>query len=1052
MDNKEYMLNTIIKLSLKNRLVVIFLAVAILIYGGFIVAHLPVDVFPDLNRPSVNIMTEAEGMAPEEVETLITLPLENALNGLPGVNRVRSTSGVGLSVVYVEFEWGTDVFKNRQLVAEKIIETKEHFPANVTPVMGPISSIMGEIQLIGLSLNKSQSSVLTPVDLRTYADWVLKPRLLSIAGVSQVISIGGGVKQYQIKISADKLNFYQLNLEEVEQKLKLISQNTTGGYLNNENQEYLIRNLSRAESIEDLEQTVVGTHLGKSVVVSDIAKVEIDAQVKRGDAGINGGPGVILSIMKQPGASTIELTAKIDALLKTVESNIPAGMKLHPHLFKQADFIKNSVNNVEEALRDAGIFIVIVLVLFLMNIRTTVITLTAIPLSFMVTFIVLKLFGLSINTMTLGGLAIAIGELVDDAIIDVENVLRRLKENKSLKNPKSVLAVIFEASSEVRNSIVFATIIVVLVMLPLFYLGGLEGRLFIPLGISYIVSLLASLLVSLTVTPVLCSWLLAKSDVLDHPDGFLVRFLKRVDRFILNKTLDRPWPVLSSLILLLIISLALVPQMGKDFLPKFNEGTAVIGLLSQPGISLAASNAIGEQAEKLILSVFEVSSVSRRTGRAEQDEHAEGVHSSELDVDFKKLSDQSNHFRKKEVVLNDIREKLKTIEGVVVNIGQPISHRLDHLLSGVKAAIAIKLYGPDLNTLRKKGYEIKSRLEGVKGLVDLQVEQMVLIPQIKIQMKRDMAKLYSLPVGEVTNMLEKALKGEVVAQLFDGTKYFNVFMRFDDDSRFNIEKIEKTIIKILPDGTKIRLSQVADVYEATGPNVINRENAQRRIVISANTSNTDVETVMKDIENKLKDIQIKEGYFLQYDGQLESQKKGMQLLLLLGALAIIGVFVVLYMHFSSVMIALQIMINIPLALIGSIIAVYLTDKTFSLASLVAFVTLCGIASRNGIMMITHYIHLVKHEGEAFNKEMIMRGSLERLVPVLMTALTAILALVPILLAQGEPGKEILYPLSVVIVGGLISSTFLDIIVTPVIFYNFGKKALEKSLQGESHEF
>lgn len=1046
------MLNSIIKFSLKNRLVVVFLSVAILIYGGFIVANLPVDVFPDLNRPTVNIMTEAEGMAPEEVETLITLPLENALNGLPGVNRVRSTSGVGLSVIYVEFEWGTDIYRNRQLVSEKLIETKEHFAADVTPVMGPISSIMGEIQLIGLSLDEKTNSDLTPVDLRTYADWVIKPRLLSIAGVSQIISIGGGVKQYQIKISAEKLNFYQLNLDEVEKNLNLISQNTTGGYLNKDGQEYLIRNLARAQSIEDIELTVVGTHLGRPVLVRDVAQVEIDAQIKRGDAGINGGPGVILSIAKQPGASTIELTAKIDEVLKNIEKTLPKGIKLHPHLFKQADFIKNSINNVEEALRDAGIFIVIVLVLFLMNVRTTLITLTAIPLSFVITFIVLKFFGLSINTMTLGGLAIAIGELVDDAIIDVENVLRRLKENKTAEVKKSTLTVIYEASSEVRNSIVFATIIVVLVMVPLFYLGGLEGRLFIPLGISYIVSLIASLFVSLTLTPVLCSLLIGKGEILEKPDGFLVRFLKKYDKKILDKTLDRPWAVLSALAILLIMSLALIPQLGKDFLPKFNEGTAVIGLLAQPGISLEESNLIGQRAEKLILSVPEVSSVSRRTGRAEQDEHAEGVHSSELDVDFKVSTTTTLKMRAKEEILDDIRSKLKTIDGVVFNIGQPISHRLDHLLSGVRAAIAIKLYGPDLNTLRKKGYEIKSQLEGVKGLVDLQVEQQVLIPQIKIQLNREMAKKFSLPVGEVTQSLEKALKGEVVAQLYEENKYFNVYMRFDDNSRSDLSKIENTIIKILPDGTKIRVSQVADVYETTGPNVINRENAQRRIVISANTSKVDLETVVKDIELKLKDLKLKEGYFINYDGQLESQKKGMQLLILLGALAITGVFIVLYMHFHSTMIALQIMINIPLALIGSIIAVYLTDKTFSLASLVAFVTLCGIASRNGIMMITHYIHLVKYEGEKFNKEMIIRGSLERLVPVLMTALTAILALIPIVLAKGEPGKEILYPLSVVIVGGLLSSTLLDIIVTPVIFYNFGKKALELNTQGDNHDF
>lgn len=1046
------MLDWIIKFSLKNRLFVVFSSIAVLLYGGFIVSRLPVDVFPDLNRPTVNIMTEAEGMAPEEVETVITLPLENALNGLPGVNRVRSSSGVGLSVIYVEFDWGTDIYRNRQLVSEKLIESAEHFPEDITPIMGPISSIMGEIQLIGLSIDKSVKSDMNPVELRTYADWVIRPRIQSIPGVSQVISIGGGAKQFQIKISADKLNFYQLNLNEVEENLRQISQNTTGGYLDKDGQEYLIRNIARAETIEDLQATVVGEHLGRPVLVKDIATVEIDAQTKRGDAGINGGPGVIISIAKQPGASTIELTQKIDEVLKGLEKNLPAGIKLHPHLFKQADFISHSINNVREALRDAGIFIVIVLVLFLMNIRTTAITLTAIPLSFVVTFIFLKLFGLSINTMTLGGLAIAIGELVDDAIIDVENVLRRLKENRALSSPQPVLKVIFDASSEVRNSIVFATIIVVLVMLPLFYLGGLEGRLFIPLGISYIVALIASLFVSLTITPVLCSFFIGKSEILEKPDGFLVRFLKKYDRKILEKTLDAPWAVLGGLAILFLFSLALVPQLGKDFLPKFNEGTAVIGLLAQPGISLEESNKIGKQAEDLLLTIPEVSSVSRRTGRAEQDEHAEGVHSSELDVDFKTAENSKVALRAKEVVLDDIRKKLGSIEGVVYNIGQPISHRLDHLLSGVRAAIAIKLFGPDLNTLRKKGYEIKSRLDKIPGLVDLQVEQQVLIPQIKIQMNRELAQKYNLPVGEVTESLEKALKGEVVAQLFEQSRYFNVYMRFDDNSRSDLTKIENTIIKILPDGRKLRVGDVADVFESTGPNIINRENAQRRIVISANTSNVDLESVMAKIEAQLKDIELKEGYFIVYDGQLESQQKGMQLLIFLGMLSVIGIFIVLYMHFNSTMISLQIMINIPLALIGSIIAVYLTDKTFSLASLVAFVTLCGIASRNGIMMITHYIHLVKYEGESFSKEMIIRGSLERLVPVLMTALTAVLALIPILFAKGEPGKEILYPLSVVIVGGLLSSTILDIIVTPVIFYNFGKKALENNLKGDSHEF
>ena len=1031
------MLDRIIRFSLTHRLLVLVVGVLITAYGLFTVSKMPIDVFPDLNRPTVNIMTEASGMAPEEVETLVTLPLETVLNGLPGVERVRSTTGIGLSIIYVEFAWDTEIYRNRQLVAEKLQLAKEKLPAGVTPVMGPIASIMGEIQLIGLSSPKGE---VNPLDLRTFADWTIRPRLLSVPGVSQVIAIGGGVKQYQILLSAEKIQKYQLPLEEIEKALSKISLNTTGGYIDIEQKELLIRNIGTIKSEEDILKSVVGLHLGQPVFVKDIAEVKLGPQIKRGDGSVNGKPAVILSIQKQPGANTIELTQKIDEALKDLEKSLPKGAEFQSDLFKQAHFIEAAVGNVKAALRDGTILVFIVLFMFLLNFRTTAITLTAIPLSFLVTVIVFHYFGLSVNTMTLGGLAVAIGELVDDAIVDVENVFRRLKENKGLPNPLPSLQVVYNASSEVRNSIVFATIIVVLVFLPLFYMSGIEGRLFIPLGVAYIVSLLASLFVSLTITPVLCSLLLTKDKLIEHEDGKLVLFLKKWDRKLLEKSLDHPNIIFAITITLFLSSLALIPFMGRDFLPKFNEGTATVGVLAQPGISLEQSNKIGTQVEDLLLSIPEIKSVARRTGRAELDEHAEGVHSSEVDVDFK------NEGRPREKVLEEMREKLEKVPGVFVNIGQPISHRLDHLLSGVRAQIAVKLFGPDLNTLRGKATEIYKAIDGTKGLVDLQIEQQVLIPQIKIQLLRDEAGQYGIVAGELSETLEKALNGEVVAQVLDQQRTFNVYMRFDNFSRANLDLMKKTVLKIMPDGRKVTLEKVADVFESQGPNQINRENSQRRIVISANSSGRDLDGLVQEIESRIqKQVQIPEGYFLQYGGQFESQKSASRLILLLGLLSLVGIFIVLYAHFKSSFIAGQIMLNIPMALIGSLVAIYLSDRIFSIATMVAFVTLCGISSRNGIMMISHYLHLMKHEGEKFTKEMVIRGSLERLVPVFMTALTAILGLLPLVLARGEAGKEILHPVAVVIVGGLLSSTLLDMFVTPTVFFRFGKKSAESNL-------
>ena len=767
----------------------------------------------------------------------------------------------------------------------------------------------------------------------------------------------------------------------------------------------------------------------------------------RGDGSVNGKPAVIMSIQKQPGASTIELTQAVDKALSEMKTSLPDGLIVNADLFKQSSFIEASIGNVTEALRDGIVLVVIILVLFLLNVRTTLITLTAIPLSFVATAIILKWFGISVNTMTLGGLAIAIGELVDDAIVDVENVLRRLAENAKMKTPRPVLQVVYEASSEVRNSIVFATIVVVLVFIPLFYMAGIEGRLFAPLGLAYVTALCASLIVSLTVTPALCSLLLTNKSLLQHGDNKFVRFIKNIDRAILDKALDNPWVPITVTIVLFIATATLIPQMGRDFLPKFNEGTATVTVLATPGISLAASNLLGIQAEKALLSIPEVKSVARRTGRAELDEHAEGVHSSEIDVDFNEKG------RPRDQVVAEIRQKLSAIEGVFTSVGQPISHRLDHLLSGVRAQIAIKVFGTDLDALRSTAASIKAVLTGTPGLVDLQVEAQVLVPQLKISVMRDEAKKFGINAGEVVEILQKALNGEVVAQSIRDQRITDVQMRFDENSRASPDAIKNMTMKFMPNGTRVTVNMVADVYESEGPNLINRENGQRRIVVSANASGRDLDSLVKEVSDRIsKGVTVPTGAHISIGGQFESQQAAMKLISVLGLLSLIGVFVVLHAHFKSPLIAVQIMLNIPMALIGSVAAVWMTDRTLSVASMVAFVTLCGIASRNGIMMISHYLHLLKYEGEVWSKEMVIRGSLERLVPVLMTALTAALGLAPLLMAKGAPGKEILHPVAVVIVGGLVSSTLLDMFVTPAVFWRFGRKSAESVTNTSKEEF
>lgn len=1029
------MLNAIIRASLKNRLVVLVIAFLLVAYGMFVTSTLPVDVFPDLNRPTVSILTEAHGLAPEEVETLVTLPVESALNGTPQVTRIRSSSGIGISIVYVEFEWGTEIFKNRQLVSERLQLVASRLPEGMTPVMGPVTSIMGEIQFVGVL---SPDETVSQMELRSLADWVLRPRLMTLPGVSQVIVMGGEVKQYQILVSSDALQRRGISLEELKHSLSEMSGNTTGGFIDLDEKEYLIRPLGRIETVEQLESAPVGMHLGRPVLLKDVAKVKIGARTKRGESSVNGRHAVVMTIQKQPTASTIDLTRQIDRTLKEMEPSLPKGVKLETDLFKQSHFIESANRNVEHALRDGAIMVAIVLFFFLLNVRTTGITLVTIPISLLITAIVFKLLGLGINTMTLGGLAVAIGELVDDAIVDVENVFRRLKENQTSPNPKGRLRVIYEASSEVRNSIIYSTIIVILVFIPLFFLSGIEGKLFAPLGVAYIISLTASLVVSLTLTPVLCSFFLKGKILLAHEkESPLVRKLKEFQLRLLEKNLDRPKPILLACTALLIVSLALLPFMGRNFLPPFNEGTATIGVAAAPGISLQASDKLGTAIENAMLSIPEVKSTIRRTGRAEMDEHAEGVHWSEIDVDFKEGG------RPRNVVLKELREKVEATGDVYVNIGQPISHRLDHLLSGVRAQIAVKVFGPDLSELRRLGSQVEKTMKDIPGIVDLSLEPLVLIPQLKIAIDQESTSQYAIRSGSLADDLEMALNGEAVSQILEKQRIYDVFMRLDDTSRSTPESIANVLVKTLPTGQLVQVKDVAETYQGTGPNMVNREGLQRRIVVSANSQGRDLGSLVDEIRMRVsKQVVFPQGYYMTMGGQFESQQRASQLLLIFGILSLIAIIFVLFIHFESLTLVLQIMLNVPLALIGSIIAIFLTERVLSVATLIAFITLCGIASRNGIMMISHYLHLIRHEGERFSREMVIRGSQERLVPVLMTALSAALALVPLLLARGEPGKEILYPVAVVIIGGLFSSTLLDLIVTPVVFYRFGQKALD----------
>ncbi len=1048
------MLNRIIHYSLQNRLFVMAIALILMVGGTYTAVHLPVDVLPDLNRPRVSVFLEAVGMSPDEVEALVVYPVETALNGATGVEYVRSNSSIGLGLVFVEFDYSTNILQARQIVSEKLQSIQSSLPPGITPVLGPISSVMGQIMLIGISADST-----SPAEIRTISDYTIRQRILSIKGVSQVIPIGGEVLQYEVLVSLAKLNASGLTIRNIEDALQKSNLNTTGNFFNYQGTEVLIRNLGRLKSIKEIENIVVGYKSsplvgekeGFPILLSHLADVKLGAKYTRGDASINGKPAVILSVEKQPTASTVELTVQIEKALEDLKSTLPKDVTVNPNLFKQSNFIQSSIENIKDALLDGSIFVVIILFLFLMNFRTTIISIIAIPLSLIITALVFKWLGIGINTMTLGGVAIAIGEIVDDSIVDVENVFRRLRENRIAAKPQNSIVVIYKASCEVRNSIVYATIIVVLVFVPLFSLSGMEGKIFAPLGIAYITSIVSSLIISLTVTPALCYYLLPNMKLMEQKEteSGLARFLKKQDTKLLHWGLARPKRIITVVILLFAIACSLIPFFGTEFLPAFNEGSLTINFSAPAGTSLVESNRIGTIAEKQLLKVPEVEYVSRRTGRAELDEHAEPVSNSEIDVGL----DYSKSNRTKELVLNDVRDKLSFIKSANVNIGQPISHRLDHLLSGVRSQVAIKIFGSDLLELRKSAALVKSVIEPIPGVVDLQIEKQTQVPQLIIQVKEERLKFYGMKRGDVVNDLQTLFQGEVVSQLIDGRKRFDIVLKLPENNRNHISVIEQALMET-PSGKVIPIKEVADIYFENGPNTINHENTQRRITVSLNIAGRDLGSTVKEIQNKINENVINklpQGYYIAYGGQFESQKSASNMILILSIFSFIGIFLVLYTNFKSVAIVFQIMLNIPLALIGSVIAVMITGGVFSVASLVGFITLTGIASRNGIMMISHYIHLVEHEGEKFDKKMIIRGSLERLVPVLMTSLVAALALIPLTIDKNAPGKEILYPVATVILGGLLSSTLLDMIVTPVVFHMFGEKALKVYIEKKNNK-
>jgi CzcA family heavy metal efflux pump len=1029
------MLNKVIQFSLHNRLVVMALATLLIVVGSYTASQMEVDVFPDLTAPTVVVLTEAHGMAPEEVERLVTFPVETAVNGAGNVRRVRSSSSAGISIVWVEFEWGTDIYRARQIVNEKISVAGNSLPLGVSPpVMAPQSSIMGEIMLISIT-----GSATNAMDVRTIADWNIRPRLLSIGGVSQVVVIGGDYKQFQILASPQKMSYFNISLNELLDAAKQANENAAGGFMSEYSNEYIVRGIGRTNDLGELGRSVIKTVKGIPIKIEDVAEIRIGSSIKIGDGSLKGKPAVIMTVMKQPGTNTLELTEEIDAAMLDLKKTLPADLQINTNIFRQADFINASVGNIQRVLVEGSIFVVVILFIFLMNWRATFISLIAIPVSLLTAILVLKWLGLTINTMSLGGMAIAIGDLVDDAIIDVENVFRRLKENaaKPAEARENKLKVIYDASVEIRTSVINATFIIIVAFVPLFFLSGMEGRLLRPLGIAFIVSLFASLIVAITLTPVLCSFLLTKDKMLlkQHREGWLVRNLNSWYEGSLKAAMKIKKPILGISIALFIAALFLLYSFGRSFLPEFNEGSLVVSVTSLPGISLEESNRIGASVERTLLTIPEIKMTTRRTGRAELDEHAQGVNASEIDAPFV-LKD-----RKRERFMEEVRTKMSGISGANITLGQPIGHRIDHMLSGTRANIAIKIFGSDLGKLFTISNQIKSTIEGTRGLVDLTVEQQVEIPQIQIKPKRDLMSKYGITIGDFAEFTDVAFAGEKVSEVYEGAQRFDLVLRFDTSNRGGIERIRNTLIDT-HDGAKIPLSYVADVVSTSGPNTINRENVQRKTVVSANVAGRDQKSVVGEIRQKIEaNVKLPEGYRIEYGGQFEAEEEASRTLVLTSMLALVVIFFLLYQEFKNVKVSTIILLNLPLALIGGVLSLWLTSGMLSIPAIIGFITLFGIATRNGILLVSHYLTL-QSEGLSLY-DTIIQGSKDRLSPILMTALTAGLALIPLALGGDLPGNEIQSPMAKVILGGLLSSTLLNLFVVPIVYFLANRKTVKK---------
>ena len=1035
------MLNYLIRWSLQNRTIILCISVIVLVLGFKTGSELPVEVLPDLTKPTVTILTESPGLAPEEVEALITQPIENSLMGVAGLTRLRSTSDIALSLVFAEFEWGTDIYKARQFVQERLQVARESLPDDTQPYLTPVASLMGEVLLIGV---KSSDGKTPPMDLRTIADWTIRIRLQAIPGVAEVLNMGGGVKQAQVQPDPWRMQANGVTIEELEQAVSESAMNSTGGFIDSGPQEIMVRNLAMTVDLEDIARSIIKVSNGRSIAISDVANVVWDTEPKRGDAAVNGSSGVIISVVKAPGFDTIDLTEKIETAIADLQPSLPEGVQA-TILFRQRDFIDGAIGNLKNAIVEGAVMVTVVLLLFLMSLRTSFITLMAMPLSFAITLLTFKWLGLSVNSMTLGGLAVAIGMVVDDAIVDVENVFRRLRENALLKEPLPKLELIALASGEVRHSILYATILIVLVFLPLLGLTGVEGKLFAPIAFATIISMIASFVVSLTAIPVLCS-LLLKVKPFDkghaHTDGRLVHILKwTLKRTVLRFSLRQPAIVIAVVSTLLALSLMLYPQMGKDFLPAFHEETAIITTGAAPGTSLAEMETLAKAVENQIRQVPEVHHIGRRIGRAERSDHVVPINNVEFDIDFKKnTSDRSTR-----EVLEDIRTRVRTVPGTFSVISGPLSHRISHLLSGVSSPVAVKIFGPDLHTITSIGEQVQNVAKSIPGLEDAKLDTQAQIPQLRIELDRERALAHGVSPGELNSELSTLLGGTVIAQLRENQRTIDLAVRLSQDWRGDAETIRNLPIHTKT-GDHIPLKLVADVREASGPSAVYRENTQRRYVVAIKPTERDAGALVTTLQQKVtQEITLPEGVFISYEGDFQAQQAAAKRIALLFISVIAIILLLLWSYFRSLILACQVLLNLPLALMGSLALTWLLVGNISIATLVGFIAVGGVAARNGIMMISHYLHLMKHEGEGFTYAMIERGTLERFVPVTMTALSAGIALIPFVLSTGQPGKEIISPIAICIVGGLVTSTLLDFAVTPAVFRLFGKRAALRSL-------